>query len=215
VDVALNTETQGTGIVTAMSVAALTGGLGPNLAADTNLTIVAKDSDLESVTITDVMFLIGDGPNTSQVLAKRAVFTTPLVSSVNDQLKFYARTGGSGGNDINVRYINPLANNATLSVTEDDGVITVNLATNGSGVVTTTAANVRSAIEANVGANNLVFIRNVGNGSGVVAAMPPSPLVGGEDPRRYLTITSVTLASGGTAGDSFKINTIVERNISL
>jgi hypothetical protein len=112
--------------------------------------------------------------------AVTAALSTNLTGSNND-LTFTSLLPGRLGNDVTVRFVNPGAINAPLSVNVSGRDITVNLATNGSGVITSTAAQVRAAVAAHAEATALVTLANkAGNdGSGVVTAMGVAALGGG------------------------------------
>lgn len=123
--------------------------------------------------------------------ATAASLTTELTGDNND-LVFTAQDAykGAVGNNIQVAYIDPGAADAALSV-DVDGlgtadnpfVINVSLATDGTGTITSTAAQVQAAIEAHADASVLVSVANAaGNdGSGVVTAMAATALAGGTD----------------------------------
>jgi hypothetical protein len=115
-----------------------------------------------------------------------ASLTTALTGTNND-LKFTAVTPGAAGNSITVTYVDPPTNNATLSVDVDGTDITVNLATNGSSAVTSTAAQVAAAIAASVEASRLVSVENApsNDGSGVVTALAETALSGGASLKAY------------------------------
>lgn len=112
--------------------------------------------------------------------AVAATLSTNLTGSNND-LIFTSVLSGRLGNVITVRYVSPGTNNAALAVTVSERAITVNLATNGSAVVTSTAALVKAAIEASAAASALVTVANkaANDGSGVVTAMGATALSGG------------------------------------
>lgn len=80
--------------------------------------------------------------------------------------------GHEGGNDISVALANPGAANAALSVAVSGKTITVNLATDASGAVTSTAKQVVDAINASTPASALVkaYTYRGNTGSGVVSA---------------------------------------------
>ncbi|MDA0164588.1 M14 family metallopeptidase [Solirubrobacter ginsenosidimutans] len=87
--------------------------------------------------------------------------------------------GQEGGNDITAQIVNPGANNAPLSVSVTGKAITVNAATGATGAVTSTAAQVVAAINANTDAAKLVTaaLYRTNAGAGVVTAQPaPSKL---------------------------------------
>ena len=62
--------------------------------------------------------------------------------------------GHEGGNDIRAEFVNPNAANAPLEVSVAGSVMTVRLATNAAGEITSTAAQVVEAINANAQASN-------------------------------------------------------------
>lgn len=109
-----------------------------------------------------------------------ATFETDLTGTNNDLL-FQALLPGRLGNDVRVRYVDPAANNATISVSVSGRDITVNLATDGSGVITSTALNVGTAVAALPAAAALVTVtlKSGNDGSGVVTAMAYTALAGG------------------------------------
>ena len=112
--------------------------------------------------------------------AVKAALTTALGGSNND-LVFTAIRGGSWGNAIRVRYVDPGAPDAAFSIDVDGFDITVNLATDGSSVITTTAADVAARLAAHAYANRLVTIAYAGSndGSGAVTALSFTALTGG------------------------------------
>lgn len=103
------------------------------------------------------------------------------LTGVNNDLDYTAVPAGRLGNAIFVEYINPGTNNAVLSVTVSGFTVTVHLATNGSAVITSTAAQVKAAIEASPEASALVTVahRAGNNGTGVVTAMAGQDLADG------------------------------------
>ena len=115
----------------------------------------------------------------TQVAPAKAALTTSLSGSNND-LVFTAVTGGPGGNSINIVYAVAGAN-TPLSVSVDGFVITVHVATDGGSAATSTAAQVKAAIEANADAVALVSVAlaSANDGTGIVAALSATPLTGG------------------------------------
>lgn len=104
----------------------------------------------------------------------------------DNALTFTAVAYGVGGNSITIEYLDPSANDAVLSVDVVGSAISVNLATDSEGAITSTAADVLAAIEADVGADALVTVAiNTGDsgladdGSGVVTALASAPMTGG------------------------------------
>ncbi|SCF33849.1 Chitobiase/beta-hexosaminidase C-terminal domain-containing protein [Micromonospora viridifaciens] len=99
----------------------------------------------------------------------QAQFGTASASIVYVTSKAY---GSEGGNDLTMALVNPGAANAPLTVGVAGKAVTVSLATNGSGAITSTAAQVVAAINGNADAAKLLTASTYrGNaGSGVVAA---------------------------------------------
>lgn len=109
---------------------------------------------------------------------------------VNDaNVVFTAKAPGAAGNAVTVTLADPEGANQELTVTVDgDGDIKVSLATGADNAITTTAAQLKAAIEANYLANKLVsvtlaepFAGEEGTGAGVVQAVAKNALAGGVD----------------------------------
>ena len=102
--------------------------------------------------------------------ANRATLQTGTAGEHNAIL-WSARLLGSTQTDIKVALVKP-GPSAPLSVSVSGRTITVTLATNAAGNITSTAAQVIAAIQGSTAANNLVTVRNSGtsNGTGVVVA---------------------------------------------
>lgn len=112
--------------------------------------------------------------------AENATLTTSLTGTNND-LIFTSKTKNESANVISIKYTDPYANNHSLSVSVTANAINITLATNSSGAITTTATQLKAAIEANSPASALVTVAYAtGNdGSGVVTAMAQTNLSGG------------------------------------
>ncbi len=112
--------------------------------------------------------------------ATRASLTTALTGANND-IVFTSRTYGAIGNTLQVQYVDPVANSQALSVSLLANLIQVSLATGAGGSITSTAAQVKTAIEANASANSLVSVAYAASntGAGVVTAMAGTNLSGG------------------------------------
>lgn len=97
----------------------------------------------------------------------------------NNAIKY--RPIGSLAVPVTVTYVNPGTPAAAFSVVVVGGAITVNLATDGGSVVTTTANAVITGIEASGPASALVAVALVTGetGAGLVAAVSSTPIVGG------------------------------------
>ncbi len=121
-------------------------------------------------------------------LLPSASLTTALTGANND-LIFSAVPSGAAGNAVTVMYADPGAASQALSVVVTGHAIVVNLATDGSSVITSTAAQVAAAILASAAASALVTTANAaGNsGAGVVTALAATALAGGSDTGAALT----------------------------
>lgn len=104
----------------------------------------------------------------------------------DNALTFTAVGYGTDGNNITIAYTNPGAASQAIAVSVIDRAITVSLATNGGSAITSTAAQVKAAIEANAVAAALVTCAvNTGDtgsaddGSGVVTALAAAAMTGG------------------------------------
>ena len=82
--------------------------------------------------------------------------STSTLSTANAAKTVVLRTkawGQDGGNDYSAQLVDPKANNAPLSVTLADKKLTVSLATNATGAITSTAAQVIAAVNASPAAS--------------------------------------------------------------
>lgn len=117
-----------------------------------------------------------------------AVAASAIVNPTgNDNgLTFTAKTYGAAGNNISIRYVDPGAASQALSVSVVGTAITVSLATNGGSSITSTAAQVKAAVDADARASSLVSVAiytadagTADDGSGVVTAMAQANLANG------------------------------------
>ncbi len=111
----------------------------------------------------------------------------------NQSLTYTALVDGASGNLITIRLLDPSAINQSLSVTVTGTAITVHLATDGSGVITSTPTLIKAAVNASV-ASMLLLIPVTGSGSSAVTALAATPLATGRDGG---TITSTRIKSIG------------------
>lgn len=135
------------------------------------------------------------------------VIATRTTGTGTAGLVWKARYGGDDGNSITVTLTDPPGNNVPLAVNVVGPAITVTLATDGSSVPISTAADVKAAIEANVTAAALVELDLVlAPGNGVMAAAATGALTGGED-GKFLVI-----AGAGVPGNNGtrKIATLID-----
>jgi len=126
----------------------------------------------------------------------------------NNAITYFAQKVGEDGNDITIAHIAPGAGPAALDVVVDGTDIVVNLGVDGAGSITSTAADVIAAIEAEDAA--LALVRPVssiaGNvtstGAGTMVAMAKTALAGGVDSEGQECLVKVNelLASLRAAG---------------
>jgi uncharacterized protein YjdB len=144
-------------------------------------------SDSETVQITNT-FAPTWAANTEVTYSVPDTYATLTVNPAGDDngLIFTAVEAGEDGDDITVRYVDPAGNNQALGVVVSGSAITVNLATGAGGAITSTAAQVKAAIEGSVAADALVNVAimtadtgSADDGSGVVTAMSVANLAGG------------------------------------
>jgi hypothetical protein len=105
-------------------------------------------------------------------------FLVTALAGANNDLAFIARTPGT---TPTVRVTFTVAgNNTPLSIAVVGEDITVNVATGAGGAATSTAAQVKAAIEAHAAASALVVVElaPANDGTGVVTALAQTPLAG-------------------------------------
>lgn len=109
-----------------------------------------------------------------------ASFTTTFAAK-NSNLLFTAKAEGTPGNAIKVVLIDPAAADQTLAIAVTDKTITVNLATDDSKAIITTANDVISAIMDDAVARKLIDVKPAkGNtGTGIIGALVATSLSGG------------------------------------
>lgn len=117
--------------------------------------------------------------NTASVAATLA---TGVVGN-NNAITFTAKTAGTAGNGIKVQLKDPAAASQALSVSIAGDTIVVSLATSGASAITSTAADIITAVNAHLTAKTLVSAANTGasTGAGVVVAVAATALAGGTD----------------------------------
>jgi hypothetical protein len=158
----------------------------PVRAAATFVAADLLDTDAQGRLVTKTKgtrVVVGDGYTGAGPGSIRTASLTTALAGANNDLVYTARLAGAAGNGITVRYVDPAANNAALSVSVAGQAITVNLATGAGGAITSTAAQVKTAVDASAAAAALVSVANAAanNGTGVVTALAATPLAGGAD----------------------------------
>lgn len=132
-----------------------------------------------------------------------AYLTTAMVGADND-ITLTAKVGGAGGNAINLVLVDPSGNNQALAVSVAETTITVSLATGGAGAITSTAAQVVAAINADAAAKLLVTaaVKSGETGAGIVTALTSTALAGGD----ASAITSASLDLQGFDSGHFNVH---------
>lgn len=141
-----------------------------------------------------VIGIVGTAPDSEAEV--KASLATGVVAN-NNAITWTSKLDGILGNKISVRLVNPAAASQALAVSVVDQAITVNLATDGASAITTTAALLKTAIEANAAAHALVGLANTGasTGAGVVAAVATTFLAGGVDEAFPLNVPTLVAGS--------------------
>lgn len=125
---------------------------------------------------TSVIGIVGTAEN-----AQAAIAATLSIGTGAAGIEFTAQSAGAAGNDISIAYVDPGANSAALGIVVSGNAITVNLATDAGGAITSTASEVQSAIDADNDASALVATALPGDGSGTVSAAAAAKMTGGAD----------------------------------
>lgn len=115
--------------------------------------------------------------------AATAASLTTAGGNANSHLTFTAVTAGLAGEAIKIAMLDNAGNNNPLEVTIVNNEIRIQLATDGAGAVTSTAAEVMAAVNASILAKQLVVASLVAEetGAGVVAALAATALDGGAE----------------------------------
>lgn len=164
VDVKRKAGNDGSGVVIALVITNLSGGV---------------DADPDNVTV-------------NEVAPVQAFITASAGQGANAVAKYIAQSPfvGTLGNNITVEYLDPAANNAVLSISVSAKAITVHLATGAGGAITSTANEILDAIAASDAARALVD-GDIPSGTGndaVAAAL--YTLASGADAKVTITIAS-------------------------
>ncbi|WP_158118982.1 phage tail sheath C-terminal domain-containing protein [Vibrio metoecus] len=125
-----------------------------------------------------VIGLVGTAPLSAAATSAALTIGTAIL---NDGLKLTAVKTGTEGNAISVEVLVPTAASSELAVTITNNKISIQLASDESGALTTTAAELVTALMADPATKALVTAVALGNGSGDVAPASRSYLSGGEN----------------------------------
>ena len=185
----------GTATIGALVNAAAT--LGASVAGTATLTTnVAAQTTIGGLTAASTTF-----SNTAAASTSFGGFNAALTSGAgNAALTFTAAAAGTPGNSITVALVNG-GNSQSLSSTVVGNVITVNLATNGVGAVTSTANQVASYLEDQSSFTALASVTAGGTGASAVVAAASTALAGGSTTAGL----SITATTPGTAGDGINV----------
>ena len=123
-----------------------------------------------------VIGLVGTAPNSAPASSASLEIGN---SVLDDGVSFVAVQAGVDGNAISIEYITPAEADSALTISVNGDAIRVNLATNSSSVIETTASDVVAAINADSAAKTLVLASLIGDGSGVVSASSKTYLSAG------------------------------------
>lgn len=104
-------------------------------------------------------------------------------AEADNSLVFTSVLGGVAGNAITIEYVDPATGSQALSITVVGTAITVNLATDEAGVITTTGDLFKTALLASAAASALVTAADdtANDGSGLLTAMTLDNLASGVD----------------------------------
>ncbi|SDG27174.1 Phage tail sheath protein FI [Onishia taeanensis] len=127
---------------------------------------------------TAVIGLIGTAPAAAAGVAASLAIE---FAAANSGVTYTAASAGTDGNAVRVRYVDPGTNSATLAVTVSGKDISVSLATDAQGEITSTAAEVATAVNGEADASALLTAAEAGSGAGVVGVSGYQNLTGGTD----------------------------------
>ncbi|MCR9385293.1 phage tail sheath C-terminal domain-containing protein [Vibrio metoecus] len=125
-----------------------------------------------------VIGLVGTAPLSAAATAAALTIGTAIL---NDGLKLTAVKTGTEGNAISVEVLAPMAASSELAVIVNNNKISIQLASDESGALTTTAAELVTALMADPATKALVTAVALGDGSGDVAPVSRAYLSGGEN----------------------------------
>ena len=147
-----------------------------------------------------IIGLVGSAPDRTTATAAAGVFGEGASG-----IRITADAVGVAGNAITLEIEDPKSNSAALAINVVGKAIRASLATTGTGAISTTAAQLVTAINNDAAASVLVTAEATGAGSGKMTAAAAAPLAGGTDPvfpadTPVLLTTAAQAASLGQAG---------------
>jgi hypothetical protein len=136
-----------------------------------------------------------------------AVLVTGTVGA-NNSITWTAQDAGADANETRIQLRDPAGNSQALSIDVDGNDVIVNLATDGGGAITSTAALVIAAVNEDNDASGMVIASNTpsSSGAGVVLAVALTNLAGGSDPAAEGTILGRALTAASGAGQYIEID---------
>lgn len=144
------------------------------------LTALALKADLDTLPdISECELIASVGSSISGTYATKTVDP----AGANNSVVWTAKQRGSAGNLLQVQYVDPAGNNQALAVSVVGTLIKVSLATGVAGAISSTAAQIITAVANHNDASQLIGGVNAGSdtGAGVVTAMAAVNLAGGTD----------------------------------
>lgn len=144
------------------------------------LEVLALGIDLATVPDVTTCEYVNTSDITPGFSGVAASLTTALTGANND-LVFTARERGNDGNLISIAYV-VAGNNTPLTIGVVGNAITVNVATGSGGAATSTAAQIRTAVNASAPAQLLLASTEFASGNtgaGIVTALAATFLTGG------------------------------------
>ncbi|MFB6468942.1 flagellin [Cytobacillus sp. Hz8] len=135
---------------------------------------------------------------------------TPAVASTLDLqgLTFEAKTAGVAGDNIQIEFADPGANSAALGIVVSGNKITVNLATDGAGAITSTADEIKAALNGDTDTMGLLNAVT-GGGTTAVTANAVTNLAGGADQTTSSGTkgsSTISIDTNLAAGEKIEIN---------
>jgi len=131
---------------------------------------------------------------------------TSNMTNVDADLTLTAVPVGHLGNAISIEYIDPADVNQALGIVVTGNKITVNLATDGAGAITSTAALVKAAINADADALLLVAAEDENAGAGIGNAKAEASLTGGISKSGGNVVITGTDAANAALSETIALN---------
>ena len=153
-----------------------------------------------------IIGLVGSAPDAPAAVAALADFGEGAAG-----FRVTAKAAGAAGDKISIALVDPEANSSALAFAVAGQAITIELATDNAGAITTTATQLVTALNAHAEASQLVTGAITGTGGGKVVVAPATPLVGGLDATfpENTPVLLTTAAQAGALGNTGALATAV------